>query len=257
MGLSWEQDFPGITGDSWDYRTVLGTGLSLDYKTVLRTRHSWDSRAIFFPVLSCLQEIPGIVQSHLTAGVGLSVADRLLSEHECIHVCLACRNKGRAENARTRLMRRHPDSDISIVIVDTSSVESVIRASEEIRNKFTRLDYIYLNAGIMKVSSINWSKIIAIFSSEGVRILSTGWGVLNHINETTPEGLQEIFATNLFGHFVMVRELEDCLGKAQETQIIWTSSQNANSDDFSYTDIQHRNGYSYSMNFISFLNVMF
>ncbi|XP_060585140.1 3-keto-steroid reductase/17-beta-hydroxysteroid dehydrogenase 7-like [Ruditapes philippinarum] len=83
---------------------------------------------------------------------------------------------------------------------------------------------------------------VNVVFSEGVRILSTGWGVLNHINETTPEGLQEIFATNLFGHFVMVRELEDCLGKAQETQIIWTSSQNANSDDFSYTDVQHRNG---------------
>jgi 17beta-estradiol 17-dehydrogenase/3beta-hydroxysteroid 3-dehydrogenase len=45
---------------------------------------------------------------------------------------------------------------------------------------------------------------VDVVFSEGVRILSTGWGVLNHINETTPEGLQEIFATNLFGHFVMV-----------------------------------------------------
>ncbi|XP_053373944.1 3-keto-steroid reductase/17-beta-hydroxysteroid dehydrogenase 7-like [Mercenaria mercenaria] len=176
------------------------------------------------------------------AGVGLSVADRLLTEHEGIRVCLACRNKGRAENARARLLQRHSSANISIIIVDTSSVESVIRASEEIRKKFTRLDYIYLNAGVMKVSSINWSKVLAIFSSQGARILSTGWGVLNHIDEVTPDGLQEIFATNLFGHFVMVRELEDYLGGTQTTQIIWTSSQNANADDFSYTNIQHRNG---------------
>ena len=67
------------------------------------------------------------------------MADRLLTEHEGIHVCLACRNKSRAENARTRLLRHHPGSDISIIIVDTSSVESVIRASEEIRKKY---DYI-------------------------------------------------------------------------------------------------------------------
>jgi len=34
--------------------------------------------------------------------------------------------------------------------------------------------------------------------------LNTGEGVLNHEDGVTEEGLQEVFATNLFGHFVMV-----------------------------------------------------
>jgi hypothetical protein len=49
MGLSWEQDFPGIIRLSWE-QDIPGT-----------------AEKYFFPVFSCLQEIPGIVQSHLTA----------------------------------------------------------------------------------------------------------------------------------------------------------------------------------------------
>ncbi|XP_053373945.1 3-keto-steroid reductase/17-beta-hydroxysteroid dehydrogenase 7-like [Mercenaria mercenaria] len=109
------------------------------------------------------------------SGVGLSVADRLLMAHEGIRVCLACRNKGRAENARARLLQRHSSANISIIIVDTSSVS--------------------LLSGLLRKSGKN-----------------------------------------------IVRELEDYLGGTQTTQIIWTSSQNANADDFSYTNIQHRNG---------------
>ena len=69
------------------------------------------------------------------SGIGLSLAERLLTDHVTIHICLACRNKGRAEIARQKLLRWHPDADISIVIVDTSSVKSVFHACEEIRNK--------------------------------------------------------------------------------------------------------------------------
>ena len=65
----------------------------------------------------------------------MAIADRLLTEHDDLHVCLACRNEGRADIARKRLLHRHPGAEISIVIVNTSSVKSVLRAAEEIKER--------------------------------------------------------------------------------------------------------------------------
>lgn len=176
------------------------------------------------------------------SGIGLSLADRLLTENQNIHLCLACRNKGRAEQAKTRLLRRHPGAEICVLTVDTSSMESVFQAAEQIRGRFSRLDYLFLNAGIMPVSSINWDTVAAIFSRRGPKILTTGIGALNLEDGKTSDGLQQVFATNLFGHFVMVRELEDFLGQGSPTQIIWTSSRSAHQSAFSLDDIQHAQG---------------
>ncbi|XP_052803487.1 3-keto-steroid reductase/17-beta-hydroxysteroid dehydrogenase 7-like isoform X2 [Mya arenaria] len=112
-------------------------------------------------------------------------------------------------------------------------------------NAFKHIDLLYLNAGIMKVSSINIKKVLTIFHDfrrEGAEILSTGKGVLNHINNMTDEGLQEVFATNIFGHYVLVRELQDCCLGSPQSQIVWTSSQNAEAGVFNFQDIQHKHG---------------
>ncbi|WAQ94109.1 DHB7-like protein [Mya arenaria] len=100
-------------------------------------------------------------------------------------------------------------------------------------NAFKHIDLLYLNAGIMKVSSINIKKVLTIFHDfrrEGAEILSTGKGVLNHINNMTDEGLQE------------VRELQDCCLGSPQSQIVWTSSQNAEAGVFNFQDIQHKHG---------------
>ena len=40
---------------------------------------------------------------------------------------------------------------------------------------------------------------------KGKKILTTGFGCLNHEDNVTRDGLKTVFATNLFGHYVMVR----------------------------------------------------
>ena len=38
------------------------------------------------------------------------------------------------------------------------------------------------------------------------KILVSGTGILSQENDVTPEGLQKTFATNVFGHYLMVGE---------------------------------------------------
>ena len=70
------------------------------------------------------------------SGVGLAVAQRLLSEHRDIRVCLACRNLRKADTARQSLLEEHPGAKVDVLQVDTSSPHSAIAAASEIQKRW-------------------------------------------------------------------------------------------------------------------------
>uniref|UniRef100_A0A452QNK9 Hydroxysteroid 17-beta dehydrogenase 7 n=1 Tax=Ursus americanus TaxID=9643 RepID=A0A452QNK9_URSAM len=71
-----------------------------------------------------------------SSGVGLALCKRLLEEDEELHVCLACRNVGKAEAVRAALLASHPTAEVSVVQVDVSNVQSVIRAARELKQRY-------------------------------------------------------------------------------------------------------------------------
>nr|XP_019787529.1 3-keto-steroid reductase isoform X2 [Tursiops truncatus]XP_030703283.1 3-keto-steroid reductase isoform X2 [Globicephala melas]XP_058898377.1 3-keto-steroid reductase/17-beta-hydroxysteroid dehydrogenase 7 isoform X2 [Kogia breviceps] len=90
-----------------------------------------------------------------SSGVGLALCRRLLEEDHELHLCLACRNMSKAEAVRTALLASHPTAEVSTVQVDVSSLPSVFQASKELKQRFQRFDYVYLNAGIMPNPQLN------------------------------------------------------------------------------------------------------
>uniref|UniRef100_A0A3Q4ACI9 3-keto-steroid reductase/17-beta-hydroxysteroid dehydrogenase 7 n=1 Tax=Mola mola TaxID=94237 RepID=A0A3Q4ACI9_MOLML len=170
---------------------------------------------------------------------------RLLSrDTEGLQLCLACRNMQRAQAARSALLASHPTARVALLQMDTSSVASVVAAAQEVKLRYNRLDYLYLNAGIMPNPQFDVRAFFkGLFSSRVVTMLETGEGILTQKDCVTADGLQEAFMTNLFGHFLLIRELEPILCHAGWTsQLIWTSSGNAHRLAFDTEDIQHRRG---------------
>ncbi|XP_071948171.1 3-keto-steroid reductase/17-beta-hydroxysteroid dehydrogenase 7-like [Antedon mediterranea] len=178
------------------------------------------------------------------SGVGFSVADRLLEIEPSLTICLACRNLARAQVARSELLAKHGSKcTIDVQSVDTSDLKSVYKAAEEIKQRYKCLNYLYLNAGIMPVSTINWKGFLkGLFSVRRViEMFSTGEGLLSVKDHSTDDGLKAIFTTNIFGHFVLVLALKDLLVNSK-THIIWTSSSNARRSHFNINDVQHEQG---------------
>ncbi|CAG04837.1 unnamed protein product, partial [Tetraodon nigroviridis] len=179
------------------------------------------------------------------SGIGLALCERLLShDAEGLQLCLACRNMQRAQAARSALLASHPRAQVALLQMDTSSISSVIAAAQEVKLRYNRLDCLYLNAGIMPNPQFDIRAFFrGLFSSRVVSMFATAEGILTQKDGLTADGLQEVFTTNLFGHFVLVRELEPLLCHAGLTsQLIWTSSSNAHRSAFSMGDIQHRRG---------------
>ncbi|KAM9386168.1 3-keto-steroid reductase/17-beta-hydroxysteroid dehydrogenase 7 isoform 2-T2 [Pholidichthys leucotaenia] len=179
------------------------------------------------------------------SGIGLALCERLLSQDsEGLRLCLACRNMSRAEAARSTLLTSHPLAQVALLQMDTSSISSVLGAAQEVRRRYDRLDYIYLNAGIMPNPQFDVKAFFkGLFSRNIINMFATGEGIVTQKDGVTADGLQQVFATNLFGHFLLVRDLEPILCQpGQTTQLIWTSSSNAHRSAFSLEDIQHLKG---------------
>ena len=74
-------------------------------------------------------------------------------------------------------------------------------------------------------------------------MLTTAEGVMTQTDRLNGDGLQEVFTTNLFGHFILIRQLESLLcGNEKPSRLIWTSSSNARESAFSLSDYQHAKG---------------
>ncbi|XP_072919646.1 3-keto-steroid reductase/17-beta-hydroxysteroid dehydrogenase 7 isoform X3 [Hemitrygon akajei] len=157
---------------------------------------------------------------------------------------MACRNMQKAEAAKSELLLSHPGADISLLKIDIGNVNSVIKGAIEVRQRYQRLDYLYLNAGIMPNPHFNLKAFLdGLFSREIFSMFTTGNGLLTQEDWLTDDGLQQVFMTNVFGHFLLIRNLEPLFDQAGCTsQIIWTSSRNARKSAFSLTDYQHSQG---------------
>lgn len=128
------------------------------------------------------------------SGVGLALCQRLLEEDGRIHLCIACRNDQKSEATRDLILAAHPAAQVSTVEVDLGNLASVLRVAQELRcrywisalcptgspsaciafqqtplscysflcsspHRFQRLDFVYLNAGIMPNPHVNFKAL--------------------------------------------------------------------------------------------------
>ncbi|KAG8436507.1 hypothetical protein GDO86_007564, partial [Hymenochirus boettgeri] len=185
-----------------------------------------------------------VIVTGANSGIGLALCERLLSQDDQIHLCLACRNLQRAECARSALLRSYPSADIGILQIDVGNLKSVLQAAKQLRERYERVDYLYLNAGIMPNPHVSLKAFIkGLFSTKAISMFATGEGILTQHDRVTEDGLQETFETNVFGHYILIKEIEPLLCHLDSpSQLIWTSSSNARKSAFSLPDYQHSQG---------------
>ena len=71
-------------------------------------------------------------------------------------------------------------------------------------DRYKSVDWLYCNAGKMPVAGVNW-KAFWPLTPANLKYVFTHGGCFVQVEDTdTPDGLKDIFATNAFGHFVLV-----------------------------------------------------
>jgi retinol dehydrogenase 12 len=127
------------------------------------------------------------------SGVGLETAKGLAKEN--YDLLLIVRSKQKAEVTIGQILKNFPETKIDFEIADLEDVKSVIKATENIKHRYTKLDRIINNAG--------YSPDIIAF---------------------TKEGYEKSFVANHLGHFALTTNLLGLLEASGEGRLINVSS---------------------------------
>jgi len=128
------------------------------------------------------------------SGVGKESARKLLSAGA--DITFVCRNPEKAEVAKQELLQNYPHGNIDILIADLSLISDTKKVSQEILNKYPKIDLLINNAGA-------------------------------HImgEQLTEEGFEMNFAVNYLGAFVLINSLLQRLKQTPNSRIVVVTSE--------------------------------
>jgi len=145
-------------------------------------------------------------------GIGYDAA-RALAEHGAT-VVLACRNDEKAAEAASRIAKRAPEADVTMVGLDLSDLSSVRAAAETIRSTRDRIDLLVNNAGVMMPP----------------------YGV-------TMDDFELQFGTNHLGHFALTGLLLDLVMASPGSRVVTVSSGAHRFGRIDFDDLQSKANY--------------
>jgi NAD(P)-dependent dehydrogenase (short-subunit alcohol dehydrogenase family) len=108
---------------------------------------------------------------------------------------MACRNGEKAEIARAKILERVPGADLNVMLLDLSDLASVRTFASDFGERYDHLDVLINNAGILA----------------------------NSIKENTA-GIEQQFATNHLGHFLLTALLIDMMPDDPSSRVVALSS---------------------------------
>jgi NAD(P)-dependent dehydrogenase (short-subunit alcohol dehydrogenase family) len=130
-------------------------------------------------------------------------------------VIMICRNKGKGEAARRKIIRQSNNQAVHLLIADLSSMNEVRNLSKEIHSKFNKVDVLINNAAI----------------------------ITKH-RKSTVDGYEYQLAVNYLSNFLLVHLLLDLLLNGAPSRIINVSSGVHRSVDISFDDFQSEKDYN-------------
>ncbi len=126
-------------------------------------------------------------------GLGFETVKALASKGA--HVLLAARNEEKGKAAVAEVQKLVPSSQVELLRLDLASQRSIRTAAAEVGNKFSQLDFLINNAGIMAMPEMK-----------------------------TEDGFESQFGVNHLGHWSLTGLLMDNLLAAEQARVVTVTS---------------------------------
>lgn len=152
-----------------------------------------------------------VVVTGPTSGIGKEIAVQLGALGA--ELVLGCRDVEKGSRVAEEISRNNKSESISVMHIDTSSVQSIREFAGLYREKYPRLEILINNAGVNR--------------AEQPRQNST-------------DGIELTFATNVLGYYLLTRELLDLLKAGAPSRIVNVASAFASDPDLGDVQFEHR-----------------
>ncbi|KAI3616529.1 3-keto sterol reductase [Moniliophthora roreri] len=167
---------------------------------------------------------------------------------EGITLIMACRSKKRAQAARDQLfslldsfisnLRKQPGYDrhadtfrknvkIEIHELELGILKSVGGFAREVSAKYPYISHLICNAGVAPFERIIWTRALKQFAVDPMGAVTTPMFYTQTFGEISMDGYGWVWQCNLFGHYVLSRDLQPLLESSKyphDARVIWTSS---------------------------------
>ncbi|KAI0052591.1 hypothetical protein FA95DRAFT_1553254 [Auriscalpium vulgare] len=187
-------------------------------------------------------------------------------EYPCqgLTLIMACRNRQRAETARTELLRLFEEDvktrekqqgeaahvevfrknlTVTIHSLDLASVHSVFEFSTLVSQNYPYVSHVFCNAGVANFDRISWPLLFRQIVSDLLGALTNPRFNLQKPGILSEDGFGWVWQCNVFGHFILVRALDTLFGTFEKVshapaRVIWTSSLESRADKYDSEDWQ-------------------
>jgi NAD(P)-dependent dehydrogenase (short-subunit alcohol dehydrogenase family) len=150
-----------------------------------------------------------VIVTGASSGLGIETARALLSAHA--EVILAVRDTAKGERVAQALRAATSNTQAHVLALDLGSLAGVRQAAEQFRARWSKLDLLINNAGIM----------------------ATPQGY-------TPDGFEQQFGTNHLGHYLLTLLLLPALQAAAPARVVVLSSSGHRFSDVHFDDLQYQ-----------------
>uniref|UniRef100_A0A3Q3BPF0 Dehydrogenase/reductase SDR family member 12-like n=1 Tax=Kryptolebias marmoratus TaxID=37003 RepID=A0A3Q3BPF0_KRYMA len=146
------------------------------------------------------------------SGIGKATAMAIAKKGGTVH--MVCRNKDRAEEAKSDIVSVSGNTEVYVHVVDMSQTCQVWEFAEAFKKQYPSLNVLINNAGCMV-----------------------------HKRELNAEGLEMNFATNTMGVYILTETLIPLLEKSRDPRVITVSSGGMLVQELRVDDLQSEKGY--------------
>lgn len=139
-----------------------------------------------------------VIITGANSGIGKAAAIRFAGAG--YHVVMACRNLEKSETAQQDIIRKSGSDYVDLIQLDVSSFASIAEFAMNFKARYGKLDILINNAGYFKHDEKSYSLSV--------------------------DGIEQTFATNTFGPFLLTLLLKDSLSASDDPRVLNASTTN-------------------------------
>lgn len=182
-----------------------------------------------------------------TSNLGVNIAYRLLDllpDETNVTLIVTSRTLPRVKDVITQIREyyrekyptRKGELEFDYLLVDFANMVSVLSAIHELNKKFSKIDYLFINAALGVYSGIDWVQATKAVFTNILDAVTFPTYKLQRVGVKSTDGMGMLFQANVFGPYYLLYKIRHLLKNGG--RVVWISSVMANPKCLSFDDLQ-------------------